>query len=121
MGSNRENDGLGVFGGLPAWKRILDLAVILFLLPGLIILGGLVALVVKLGSPGPVLFRQRRVGYKGREFTCFKFRTMRLNADTGAHRDYTRQLINNEAPMVKLDAQNDPRLAPLGAILRATG
>ncbi|MDE6859098.1 MAG: undecaprenyl-phosphate glucose phosphotransferase [Duncaniella sp.] len=40
-----------------------------------------VAIAVKLSSPGPVFFRQRRTGYKGNEFTCLKFRTMRVNAN----------------------------------------
>jgi lipopolysaccharide/colanic/teichoic acid biosynthesis glycosyltransferase len=124
MGSNKDNADSATgaeVSGLPLWKRVLDFGIILFLAPGLILLGGLVALVVKFGSPGPVLFRQRRVGYKGREFVCFKFRTMLVNSDTTAHRDHTRQLISTEAPMVKLDAHKDPRLAPLGTLLRATG
>ena len=54
--------------GLPAWKRVLDLVLIVAMCPGLLILGAGVALVVMCGSRGPVLFRQRRVGYKGREF-----------------------------------------------------
>lgn len=41
-----------------------------------------VAVAVKLSSPGPVFFRQKRTGYRGREFQCFKFRTMRLNSDS---------------------------------------
>src|ERR1035441_2733902 len=56
--------------GLPFWKRVLDLALIVVVLPGLLILGVGTALVVLCGSRGPVFFRQRRVGYKGREFTC---------------------------------------------------
>ena len=107
--------------GLPPWKRTLDLTLILILFPGLLLLGCGVALVVMCGSRGPVLFRQRRVGHKGREFDCYKFRTMYVNAETGSHRDYTRQLMNAESPMIKLDARRDPRLAPLGALLRATG
>ena len=63
--------------GLPAWKRILDLALIVAVAPGLLILGVGVALVVICGSRGPVFFRQRRVGYKGRIFTCYKLRTGR--------------------------------------------
>jgi len=100
---------------------MLDLAVILVLLPGLLILGAAVALLVMLGSRGPVLFRQRRVGYKGSEFTCFKFRTMHVDAETGLHQEHLRHLIGSEAPMTKLDARRDPRLIPLGAMLRATG
>jgi lipopolysaccharide/colanic/teichoic acid biosynthesis glycosyltransferase len=46
---------------------------------------------------------------------------MQVNADAGSHRDHARQLINSEAPMVKLDASRDPRLIPLGAALRASG
>jgi len=107
--------------GLPAWKRTLDFIVILLFFPAVLFVGAVVALIVRCGSRGPVFFHQKRVGYKGREFTCYKFRTMKVNADTAKHRDHTRQLINSQAPMVKLDASRDPRLAPLGAFLRATG
>ena len=107
--------------GLPPWKRALDFAIILALSPGLVLIGGAVALVVVCGSRGPVFFRQRRVGYKGREFTCFKFRTMHVNVETDSHRGHTAQLIKSEAPMTKLDAKRDPRLIPLASALRATG
>jgi lipopolysaccharide/colanic/teichoic acid biosynthesis glycosyltransferase len=107
--------------GLPLWKRALDFAIILFLSPGLILIGAVVALVVKCGSRGPVFFRQQRVGYRGRRFTLLKFRTMRANADTQSHREHTQQLIAAGVPMTKLDAHNDPRLVPLGAFLRACG
>lgn len=107
--------------GLPLWKRVLDFSLILLFLPGLLIVGGIVALIVKCGSRGPILFRQRRVGYKGQQFTCFKFRTMEVDAETVSHRNHTEQLIRSQAPMVKLDAQRDPRLVPFGTVLRATG
>jgi len=106
---------------LPIWKRMLDLAFILAMSPGLMILGAGVALLVWCGSRGPALFRQRRVGYKGREFTCYKFRTMRVDAEATPHRDHFRQLMESDIPMTKLDARSDPRLVPLGALLRATG
>jgi lipopolysaccharide/colanic/teichoic acid biosynthesis glycosyltransferase len=112
---------VGARPALPLWKRALDIALILLFLPGLLIVGAIVALIVKCGSHGPVLFRQKRVGYKGRQFVCFKFRTMELNAETVSHRNHTEQLIRSQAPMVKLDAQSDPRLVPLGTVLRATG
>jgi lipopolysaccharide/colanic/teichoic acid biosynthesis glycosyltransferase len=107
--------------GLPIWKRMLDLALILLVSPALLLIGGAVALLVRCGSRGPVLFRQRRVGYQGREFTCFKFRTMRVNAETDSHRKHFTQLMSSDAPMTKLDAKRDPRLVPLGAALRAAG
>ncbi len=107
--------------GLPAWKRALDFIIILALLPAVLLVGLMVALVIKIGSRGPVFFRQERVGFKGRLFTCYKFRTMKPNADTASHRNYARELIQGQAPMVKLDSKRDPRLIPLGSLLRATG
>jgi lipopolysaccharide/colanic/teichoic acid biosynthesis glycosyltransferase len=99
----------------------LDFAFILLVSPGLLLIGAAVALVIKLGSPGPVLFRQKRVGYKGREFTIFKFRTMQTDAKDESHRQHLAELIKSNNPMVKLDARKDPRLIPLGSALRATG
>jgi lipopolysaccharide/colanic/teichoic acid biosynthesis glycosyltransferase len=107
--------------GLPVWKRALDLAFILAMAPGLVILGAGVAFLVFCGSREAVFFRQRRVGYKGREFTCYKFRTMRVDAEVATHCDHFRQLMESDVPMTKLDARNDPRLVPMGAALRATG
>jgi lipopolysaccharide/colanic/teichoic acid biosynthesis glycosyltransferase len=68
-----------------------------------------------------VFFRQRRVGYKGREFDCFKFRTMQVDAESKSHQEHFRQLMSEEVPMTKLDARSDPRLIPLGSLLRTTG
>src|SRR5579871_5962759 len=102
-------------GKLPFWKRALDLGLILMLSPGLLVLGILVAALVKLGSPGPIFFRQRRVGYKGVDFTCFKFRTMRVNAEAESHRRHTQELIRSQTPMIKLDARRDPRMIPFGS------
>lgn len=106
---------------LPLWKRVMDMALLVVLAPGLLIVGGAVALVVMCGSRGPVFYRQRRVGYMGREFLCYKFRTMQADADCQSHREHVQQLMEAEVPMTKLDASKDPRLVPLGALLRATG
>lgn len=111
----------GAKQGLPRWKRALDLAFIVLISPAVLLLGMAVAAMIKIGSPGPVFFRQKRVGYKGNEFTCFKFRTMLVNAETETHRLHTAQLIKSDRPMIKLDAHRDPRLIPMGALLRATG
>jgi lipopolysaccharide/colanic/teichoic acid biosynthesis glycosyltransferase len=112
---------LGPRPGLPMWKRLLDLGVLLLLAPAVAATGMVVSLVIKLGSAGPVFFRQRRVGYKGSQFTCFKFRTMRANAEVASHREHTRRLMSESVPLTKLDAGRDPRLVPLGAGLRASG
>jgi len=106
---------------IPWWKRALDLTLIMLMAPGILLVGSVVALLIKLGSPGPVFFHQRRVGFRGQEFTCYKFRTMRVNAETDSHRRHTQDLIHSQAPMVKLDAHKDPRLIPGGALLRACG
>jgi lipopolysaccharide/colanic/teichoic acid biosynthesis glycosyltransferase len=107
--------------GLPAWKRALDLTLVALMSPGLLLVGGFVALVIKLGSQGPLFFRQQRVGYRGREFTIYKFRTMRANAETESHRRHTAHLIKSQDPMKKLDERRDPRVIPGGAWLRAGG
>ena len=107
--------------GLPLWKRALDLILIVLCAPGLLVIGVLVAAVIKFGSRGPIFFRQQRVGYRGRVFTCLKFRTMHTDAETDSHRNYTRQLIQSQDPMHKLDNQKDPRLIPFARFLRAGG
>src|SRR5512137_472584 len=90
--TKRQTNGSAAAGqkgaGLPAWKRALDLAFVVTISPALLLLGGGVALVIICGSRGPVLFRQRRVGYQGREFTLFKFRTMYPDAETKSHEEH---------------------------------
>jgi exopolysaccharide production protein ExoY len=89
--------------------------------PVVVPLGLLVALMVKLVSPGPVLFKQERVGYGGRRFLCLKFRTMAVNADCGVHAGHVVRLMKSGRPMAKLDAVGDRRLIPGGWLLRACG
>lgn len=81
---------------------------------------GIVAL-IKIVSPGPVLFKQTRVGLNGKRFQCLKFRTMRPNAATTSHTNHFAELIASDQPMTKLDKKGDPRVIPLGSILRASG
>lgn len=108
-------------GGLPAWKRCLDYGLIALLSPAILLVGTVVGLLVRLGSAGPIFFRQKRVGYKGSQFTCYKFRTMRVDAETESHRRHLHELIQSRQPMTKLDAHRDPRLIPFGSVLRASG
>ena len=74
------------------------------------------AVFIKLTSPGPVFFKQERVGLMGEVFVMYKFRTMEVKADTGMHQDHITDLINNGQPMVKIDDHH--RLIPCGKILR---
>lgn len=106
---------------LPAWKRAIDLACCLAALPVLAVCTLVTALVMKLVSPGPVFFRQERVGHNGRRFRIYKFRTMRVGADTTNHQAHFKELVGTKAPMVKLDARGDSRLIPGCWLLRASG
>ncbi len=106
---------------VPAWKRVLDLGLILLTLPLSLVMGLLIALFIRVVSPGPVLFCQERVGYRGRRFRCFKFRSMKVDADTGSHRNHFTELMRSDVPMIKLDTNGDERLIPLASLLRASG
>lgn len=105
---------------LPRWKRILDVSFVVAIAPFLAPLWLVITLIIKLGSKGPVFFKQDRVGLRGSRFTIFKFRTMKVGASTSVHEDHTSALIENNQPMTKLDAYDD-RLIPFGRELRAAG
>jgi lipopolysaccharide/colanic/teichoic acid biosynthesis glycosyltransferase len=105
---------------LPRWKRIVDLVFLICTVWIWLPLTMLVMCMVKLVSPGPAFYRQQRVGFRGRSFMIFKFRSMHVNADTRSHEEYFEQLMQKDSPMTKLDAF-DARLIPGGRFLRATG
>ena len=107
--------------GVPRWKRILDLTCILLALPVWSLLMIVITLWIKLVSAGPVFFRQERIGHRGRRFMIYKFRSMKMNAETRTHETYLEQLIRSNSPMTKLDAVGDTRLIPGGRFLRASG
>ena len=110
-----------------ALKRVLDVAasgVLLALLSPLFLL---IAALIKVKSPGPVFFRQARVGQFGKPFMMLKFRSMRLNADNAIHKAFVSQLIKGAVPdggSATKDApfkiENDPRVTTLGRLLRKT-
>lgn len=102
-------------GGRQVLKGVVDrgLAAVAVVLLAPVLLA--VALAVRLSGPGPVLFRQRRVGRDGHEFTMLKFRTMGAGAEAGRQR----LLASNEADGgVLFKLRSDPRVTPLGAWLR---
>ena len=106
---------------IPFGKRAGDIVgslLALILLSPLLLM---VALFIRIVSPGPLFFRQERVGYLGRTFTIWKFRTMHVNADASVHRNHLRDLIHNEKEMTKLDNGRDNRIIPFGNLLRAAG
>ena len=106
----------------PNWKRSLDLTICVLAIPLLLPLMAVIAVTIKILSPGSLLFVQTRVGKDGRPFKCFKFRSMRVNADTGVHENYVKNLIHcSDKPMTKLDSKGDNRLIPGFGLVRATG
>jgi exopolysaccharide production protein ExoY len=106
---------------LPWWKRSLDILVVIASLPIVLPIAVAIAALIKSTSAGPLFFKQSRVGYRGRQFLLYKFRTMTVNADTSGHQQYLKQLMGSNAPMAKLDNRGDSRLIRCGWILRSTG
>lgn len=104
--------------GVPgASKRVCDvlfasLGLFLFL-PVMLLIG----MLIKLDSPGPVLFKQRRVGLNGREFWMYKFRTMVIGAEA---QQEVLLAFNEMTDGVIFKMTHDPRVTPLGRLLRKT-
>jgi exopolysaccharide biosynthesis polyprenyl glycosylphosphotransferase len=137
------NATLDGFGGIPVIdlgmpgiqgirrlsKRVFDLLAATL---GLILaapLMAIIALLIKLESRGPVIYRQVRIGENGRPFTMFKFRSMRVGSDTGAHQSYVARLIQqnlsldqvaHETGQKSLKMENDPRITRIGRLIRKT-
>jgi putative colanic acid biosysnthesis UDP-glucose lipid carrier transferase len=84
-------------------KRFFDIACSLAMLPVLVPVMLAIAVLVRVSSPGPVIFRQRRYGLDGAEIIVYKFRTMTVTED---------------GPQIAQATTNDPRVTPIGRILR---
>lgn len=87
-----------------ALKRVIDLGLVVFSLPMLLMLIPFIAIVIKLDSPGPIFYRQIRCGRAGEPFKIFKFRTMYTNAEGDGKARWAKD--------------NDPRITRIGRILR---
>lgn len=98
-------------------KRIMDRVGAFLALLMLSPLLAVVALLIKFDSKGPVFFRQPRVGFLGRPFTCLKFRTMVADAE---ERLAALEEQNESACKVLFKIKADPRVTPLGRLLRRT-
>lgn len=116
------NGKMGILGIKRAMDISVSLLMLLVCLPAFLA----IALAVKATSRGPIFFRQKRVGQYGRTFTFLKFRSMYLNNDTSAHREYVSRLIAGNAERVAVNGKkdgvfklaNDKRITPLGKFLR---
>jgi len=106
---------------MPLWKRALDLAGagigLILLFPVFLI----ISIYIKIVSPGPVFFKQDRIGYLGRPFTIWKFRTMHVRAEVDCHQAHLKDLIQNDNTVMKKLDHCDPRIIPFAKLLRATG
>jgi lipopolysaccharide/colanic/teichoic acid biosynthesis glycosyltransferase len=103
-------------------KRALDIVgsiVALLLFSPLLIL---IPIIIKFSSPGPILFRQQRLGYGGRPFTFYKYRSMYVNNDESIHKQYMKDFIAGEDVRQKgqYKLADDPRITPIGRLLRKT-
>lgn len=105
----------GFFTFQLACKRLVDLILVLV---GLLLICPLllsIALVIKVTSPGPILYKSLRIGKRYKPFYMYKFRTMQVDADS--LRDKLREEANLQGNLFKL--ANDPRVTPVGKVLRA--
>ena len=109
----------------PLLKRVLDVVVSLALIGLTAPLWALIALSIKLESPGQVIFRQRRVGLQGREFYMYKFRSMVVGADPASQEEASRRHaegkpLDQDAHARLYKNSTDRRITRVGRLLRAT-
>jgi len=109
-----------------AIKRVLDvIGSIMFISASLPILI-FISILVKLSSKGPVLFKQERLGYNGKPFIFYKFRSMKINATEKAHKEYVHKFINGDYKEVNGGDESEPfykltgdeRITRVGKFLR---
>jgi lipopolysaccharide/colanic/teichoic acid biosynthesis glycosyltransferase len=102
------------------WKRPLDVAVAggLLLILGPVL--ALLALAVRLESPGPALYKQERVGLHGRRFLIWKLRTMKVDNDDQAHRKAAEDWFKGHRNGNGFKSLEDPRITRVGRVLRRT-
>lgn len=105
-----------ISGSALSIKRVMDVlfSAILFVL--ILVPTAIIAVLIKVTSPGPVIFKQQRVGRGGKLFIAYKFRTMRLGADE--EKDALNHLNEASGPWFKI--RNDPRMTRIGKWLRRT-
>ena len=106
------------------FKRLVDILFTLLILAFLIIITIIVAVMIRLDSPGPIFFRQKRMGVNGVEFTMLKFRSMYVDSDDAAHREAIAKYMNGQKVSDTTDSQlaykqvDDPRITKVGRFLR---
>lgn len=100
-------------------KRVLDIIIASLLAIIFLPIWLTVPVLIVLSSPGPIVYRHRRIGKDGKNFDMYKFRSMVINADDILHKGDKKLLRKFKKMDWKLEAKDDPRITPLGRILRA--
>jgi len=123
--SAMESSQLFVRGKVFSLKRALDLILTSLILIAFSPWLFLIMLAIKIGSPGPVFYKQMRLGERGEPFTFYKFRSMYVNTDDVKHRSYVKNLIKagnpyeideNGKPLFKIS--DDGRVTSVGKLIR---
>lgn len=95
-------------------KHLFDIGVVLLIIPFALLVVVPIMIAIKLDSPGPVFYKQVRVGRWGKPFYCYKFRSMFIDADARK-----KELMeNNEADEIVFKMRKDPRITRVGRIIR---
>ncbi len=100
-------------------KRVFDVVLTIIALPVVLLLGGIIALVVASDGNNPI-YRQRRVGRFGTEFSCLKFRTMVVGAEDDLHTILREDAVARAEWLETRKLKNDPRVTRVGRFLRKT-
>lgn len=115
----------GIYGWKRTVKRAFDLVAATLLLALFSPIMIMIALLIRLGSAGPIFYRQERIGEHSRRFYMIKFRSMYTNSDSKLHRDHMAKLIKENASLDDqsngtLKLKKDPRITPIGHFIRKT-
>jgi lipopolysaccharide/colanic/teichoic acid biosynthesis glycosyltransferase len=111
--------------GYQTIKRLADLLFTFVILPMVFPIMAFIALIVKLDSPGPAIFKQERVGKGGRRFRVYKFRTMQHNLDNSYHKAFMRAFVQGDVGQEEDENAvykpfTDSQVTRVGRILRKT-
>ncbi|NWG28621.1 MAG: sugar transferase [Ignavibacteriaceae bacterium] len=102
-------------------KRIMDVTLSVFALIVFSPLFILIALLIKISSPGPILFKQKRIGYWGKEFDIYKFRSMKvLNGVDEDRKSQMLQFMKDQTGEIKTKVVNEKRITWIGKFIRKT-
>ncbi len=104
-----------------ALKRVMDIVLSLVALMALLPLLAAVAVAIKIDSPGPVLFKQERLGRSRKPFTMYKFRSMREDSGDALHREAVKRTAESKRREIGVfKSLDDPRVTKVGRFIRAS-